>query len=161
MDVHIGILRRLKETRMDHDDVDLGHTRKSHVRNIAIVLVIAVLVILHAIAAVSIFHRGFGAFSLKNPATYPMIGLFVVLAIFKLRFLLGFESRKEKHSAMANARRTYLPAAGRDWLLPFYDVMTKLMGADQARRALLDQAEVRPGHRALDLGCGTGSLAIE
>ncbi len=61
---------------------------------------------------------------------------------------------------MANTRRTYIPAAGRHWLLPLYDVMTKLMGADQARRALLDQAELRPGHRVLDIGCGTGSLVI-
>ena len=66
-----------------------------------------------------------------------------------------------KESVMqANVHRTYLPAAGRDWLLPFYDVMTKLMGADGARTVLLEQAQVRPGQRVLDVGCGTGSLAI-
>lgn len=66
-----------------------------------------------------------------------------------------------KESIMqANAPRTYLPAAGRDWLLPFYDVMTKVMGADRARTVLLEQAQVMPGHRVLDLGCGTGSLTI-
>jgi ubiquinone/menaquinone biosynthesis C-methylase UbiE len=58
------------------------------------------------------------------------------------------------------SQRTYLPAAGRDSLLPFYDLMTKLMGADQARRELLDQAQIRPGHRILDIGCGTGTLLI-
>jgi ubiquinone/menaquinone biosynthesis C-methylase UbiE len=62
---------------------------------------------------------------------------------------------------MANSRRTYLPAAGRDSLLPLYDLMTRLMGADQARRGLLDQAQIRPGHRILDIGCGTGSLLIQ
>ncbi len=66
----------------------------------------------------------------------------------------------KKSVMQANASRTYLPAAGRDWLLPFYDVMTKLMGADRARTVLLEQAEVRPGQRVLDLGCGTGSLTI-
>ena len=35
------------------------------------------------------------------------------------------------------------------------------MGADQARRGLLDQAQIRPGHRILDIGCGTGSLLIQ
>ncbi len=60
---------------------------------------------------------------------------------------------------MTKSRRTYIPAAGHDRFLPFYDLMTKLMGADQARRALLDRAEIRPGHRVLDVGCGTGSLA--
>src|SRR5260370_41471813 len=39
--------------------------------------------------------------------------------------------------------------------------MTKRMGADQARRALLDRAQTRPGHRVLDIGCGTGSLLIQ
>ncbi len=67
-----------------------------------------------------------------------------------------------KESIMATtSRRTYLPAAGRDSLLPLYDVMTRLMGADKARRGLLDQEEIRPGHRILDIGCGTGSLLIQ
>jgi ubiquinone/menaquinone biosynthesis C-methylase UbiE len=58
------------------------------------------------------------------------------------------------------SQRTYLPAAGRDSFLPAYDLMTRLMGADKARRALLDQAQILPGHRVLDVGCGTGSLTI-
>ncbi len=59
---------------------------------------------------------------------------------------------------MTEPRRTYLPAAGHDWFLPFYDPLVKLLGGDQARRTLLDQAAIRPGHRVLDIGCGTGSL---
>jgi ubiquinone/menaquinone biosynthesis C-methylase UbiE len=38
--------------------------------------------------------------------------------------------------------------------------MVKLLGGDAARAMLLDQAAVRPGHRVLDIGCGTGSLAV-
>jgi ubiquinone/menaquinone biosynthesis C-methylase UbiE len=57
-------------------------------------------------------------------------------------------------------RRTYIPAAGYHWLLPLFDLVTKPTGADQARSALLDQAELRPGQRAMDIGCGTGTLAI-
>jgi ubiquinone/menaquinone biosynthesis C-methylase UbiE len=60
-----------------------------------------------------------------------------------------------------DAQRTYIPAAGRDIFLPFYDLCTRLIGGDQARQALLDLAELQPEHRVLDVGCGTGTLAIE
>jgi ubiquinone/menaquinone biosynthesis C-methylase UbiE len=60
---------------------------------------------------------------------------------------------------MMGSGKTYLPAAGRDWLLPLYDPFVKLFGGDTARRALLDQATVRLGHRVLDIGCGTGTFA--
>jgi ubiquinone/menaquinone biosynthesis C-methylase UbiE len=67
-----------------------------------------------------------------------------------------------KDSIMATpSKRTYLPAAGRDSFLPVYDLMTKLMGADRARRGLLEQAQIRPGQRILDIGCGTGSLLVQ
>ena len=58
------------------------------------------------------------------------------------------------------SRRTYLPAAGNDWLLPLYDPFVKLLGGDDARRTLLDQASIRPSDRMLDLGCGTGTFVV-
>jgi ubiquinone/menaquinone biosynthesis C-methylase UbiE len=61
---------------------------------------------------------------------------------------------------MGKPQRTYIPAAGHDWSLPLYDPIVKLLGIDRARRALLDQAAIRPGHRVLDIGCGTGSLVL-
>src|SRR5215510_6169453 len=60
---------------------------------------------------------------------------------------------------MTQSSRTYLPAAGHDWGLPFYDPFVKLFGGDAARRALLDQSALQPGQRVLDVGCGTGTLA--
>ncbi len=62
---------------------------------------------------------------------------------------------------MAKTDRAFLPAAGRDVFLPLYDPLTKLLGFDAARRKLLDQAALQPNHRVLDVGCGTGSLAIQ
>ena len=60
---------------------------------------------------------------------------------------------------MFSSAKAYLPAADYDWLLPLYDPVVKLLGADVARRALLDQAKIQAGHRVLDIGCGTGTFA--
>jgi ubiquinone/menaquinone biosynthesis C-methylase UbiE len=62
--------------------------------------------------------------------------------------------------AMTRSERQFLPAAGHDWFLPLYDPITSLLGVDAARRQLLDQAELEPGHAVLDVGCGTGTLAV-
>ena len=60
---------------------------------------------------------------------------------------------------MDEAERSYIPAFGKRWLLPLYDPMLWLFGADSSKRPLIEQAEIKPGHRVLDIGCGTGSLA--
>lgn len=59
---------------------------------------------------------------------------------------------------MNRTHKDYLPAAGKDWALPFYDPVVKLLGGDAARRQLLDQASLAPEQRVLDIGCGTGTL---
>jgi ubiquinone/menaquinone biosynthesis C-methylase UbiE len=61
---------------------------------------------------------------------------------------------------MSHTNHAYLPAAGLDILLPFYDPLVKLLGADRARRKLFDQASVKADHRVLDIGCGTGTFAV-
>lgn len=61
---------------------------------------------------------------------------------------------------MMESSRTFIPAAGHDWSLPLYDPVVKLLGGDAARRVLLDQAALRPNHRVLDIGCGTGTLVV-
>lgn len=58
------------------------------------------------------------------------------------------------------AERSYIPAAGYDWLLPLYDVFAKLIGSEAAHRQLVDQARIEPGHHVLDIGCGTGNLTL-
>ena len=54
----------------------------------------------------------------------------------------------------------FVPAAGKDWLLPLYDPLTKLLGVERYHRRLLRQAGMAPGSRVLEVGCGTGNLAI-
>jgi ubiquinone/menaquinone biosynthesis C-methylase UbiE len=61
---------------------------------------------------------------------------------------------------MHTTRKTYLSAAGKDWLLPFYDPFTKLLGVDTVHSKLIRQAAISSGHRVLEIGCGTGNLAI-
>lgn len=56
--------------------------------------------------------------------------------------------------------RRYLPGMGRDWLLPLYDPFTRLIGIESAQRKLADQAALESAERVLEIGCGTGNLAL-
>jgi 2-polyprenyl-3-methyl-5-hydroxy-6-metoxy-1,4-benzoquinol methylase len=62
---------------------------------------------------------------------------------------------------MHDHARRFVPAAGADWLLPFYDPIVRLFGREaRVRGALLDAAQLDEATRILDLGCGTGSLVM-
>ena len=56
--------------------------------------------------------------------------------------------------------RHFIPAAGRDIFLPLYDPLQWILGGDSLKRPLIQQALLKPGMRALDIGCGTGSLTL-
>jgi ubiquinone/menaquinone biosynthesis C-methylase UbiE len=56
--------------------------------------------------------------------------------------------------------RSYQPAMGRDWLLPLYDIVSRLLGVESLHRQLIEQARIEPGHRVLEVGCGTGNLLL-
>ena len=56
--------------------------------------------------------------------------------------------------------RPYLPGMGRDWLLPLYDPFTRLLGAGDAHRQLAAQADLGSAGQVLEIGCGTGNLAL-
>jgi ubiquinone/menaquinone biosynthesis C-methylase UbiE len=61
---------------------------------------------------------------------------------------------------MSAPQHDYIPAAGHDRFLRFYDPLTRLLRADRVRARLLDGAAIQPGERVLDLGCGTGALSL-
>jgi len=55
----------------------------------------------------------------------------------------------------------YVPAAGRDWLLPLYDPFLRwVMREDEFKTRLVREARVPRGARVLDLGCGTATLTL-
>lgn len=55
----------------------------------------------------------------------------------------------------------YIPALSLRFLTPFYDFIQKWIVRDVRYKTLLiEQANIQPGQRVLDLGCGTGTLAI-
>ena len=63
---------------------------------------------------------------------------------------------------MWSMNTSYLPALRFRALTPLYDPLVRLTTREgHFKRLLIEQADIGPGHRILDLGCGTGTLAIE
>lgn len=54
----------------------------------------------------------------------------------------------------------HLPPMGVSWLLHLYDPLTRLLGVARLHGRLVEAAELRPGHRVLEIGCGTGNLTL-
>ncbi|MFQ5512990.1 MAG: class I SAM-dependent methyltransferase [Myxococcota bacterium] len=66
-----------------------------------------------------------------------------------------------RYGKRAGSVPRYVPALGFAWLTPLYDPVLRWTTRERRFKSeLLDQAAVASGHRVLDLGCGTGTLAI-
>jgi ubiquinone/menaquinone biosynthesis C-methylase UbiE len=62
---------------------------------------------------------------------------------------------------MSNNEQKYIPALSFRFLTPFFDFIQKYIVRDVRYKTLLiEQANIQPGQKVLDLGCGTGTLAI-
>src|SRR5262245_57949559 len=55
----------------------------------------------------------------------------------------------------------YIPALGLHALTPFFDPLLKwVMREEHFKRQLIHQARIEPNQQVLDVGCGTGTLAL-
>jgi len=55
----------------------------------------------------------------------------------------------------------YIPALSYNWLTPLYDPLLKwVMREGSFKRKLIQQANIQPNMKVLDLGCGTGTLTL-
>src|SRR5258708_18992549 len=62
---------------------------------------------------------------------------------------------------MKTSSNSYIPALGYRWLTRFYDPVVRATTREATfKDALLRQASIQDGQRILDLGCGTGTLAM-
>ncbi|MBL8078218.1 MAG: methyltransferase domain-containing protein [Anaerolineales bacterium] len=63
-------------------------------------------------------------------------------------------------SQSSNEKR-YIPALSFRWLTPLYDPLLKwVMSEEPFKRKLVQWANIQPGMKVLDLGCGTGTLTV-
>jgi cyclopropane fatty-acyl-phospholipid synthase-like methyltransferase len=62
---------------------------------------------------------------------------------------------------MKQSSNSYIPALGYRWLTRFYDPVVRVTTREATfKEALLRQASIQDEDRILNLGCGTGTLAL-
>ncbi|MPY98690.1 MAG: methyltransferase domain-containing protein [Actinophytocola sp.] len=54
----------------------------------------------------------------------------------------------------------FLPGMGKAWLMPLYDVFSRVSGVGALHRRAVEVADVGPGQAVVDVGCGTGNLSL-
>lgn len=58
----------------------------------------------------------------------------------------------------AEQDRPFLPGMGRTWLLPLYDVFSRVIDVRALHDRAVELAGISPGQTVVDVGCGTGNL---
>jgi len=58
------------------------------------------------------------------------------------------------------SHRHFVPCMGGSALTPFYDLVHRFSGLGGVHAEMIRLAQLRPGQRVLDIGCGTGNLLL-
>jgi ubiquinone/menaquinone biosynthesis C-methylase UbiE len=75
--------------------------------------------------------------------------------------MIGDMTNDHPHSRLhRHSPHDYLPAARHDALLPAYDLLSRALGVTKIHTMLLAQADLGDGDRVLEIGSGTGNLAL-
>lgn len=56
--------------------------------------------------------------------------------------------------------RPFLPGMGKTWLLPLYDVFTRVAGVRVLHERVAELAGINAGQAVVDVGCGTANLSL-
>lgn len=56
--------------------------------------------------------------------------------------------------------RSFLPGMGKIWLLPLYDVFTRVIGIGALHERVAELADIEQGQAVIDIGCGTANLSL-
>ncbi len=91
---------------MEHHDLASGETKKMRLLlSVAILLLSIIVLSLHAVGGIVLLKAGLGGFSVHNPIAYVLIGLSLVVAVFKLKHMVGVMHRKEKREGAGKVRQ--------------------------------------------------------
>ena len=58
------------------------------------------------------------------------------------------------------SHRHFVPCMGGSALTPFYDILHRFSGLGAVHEKMIGMAELQPGQRVLDIGCGTCNLLL-
>lgn len=85
----------------------------------------------------------------------------VVLGLLLLMLFVESAGNAAEETVPASPASRIVPALGVRVLTPLYDLVVGATTREaRFKRALIEQASIRPGHNVLDLACGTGTLAL-
>lgn len=73
---------------------DIADKVRNNLLLFGIAAVVSIVVLMHVIAAISVYKSSLGTPLFNNPITYVMIGLMLIIIPFKLKHLLGLKHKK-------------------------------------------------------------------